>query len=685
MRFKKIKIRNIRSYKQQEIEFPRGSLLLSGDVGVGKTSILLAIEYAFFGLQPGQKGNSLLRNNKDVGEVSLEMEIGGKRVIIDRKLKRTNKGVSNEYAALTVDNERFESSVTEIKSKIVDLLGYPREFVKKNNLLYGYTVYSPQEKMKEIILEDSETRLNILRHIFGVDKYKRIKGNLDIFMNNLRSDNKILQGEIKTLEQDKEYLKRKKTSLTEIEKRTKEIELNLIEKIEAKEKKENELAQFKDKNMERTALEKEMEKNKVMILNKRELLSSLISESAEIRRAISEVKDGFSESNYNSIINEANNKKNELELLNSLFFEATSRINYLAEEEGNFLKKKERIFKIDICPTCLQDVPEAHKHNILNETENKIQEIKNTLEKFKIQKEKILGGIKNIRLAIDNLEEEKIKLEILKTRLEYAEKSRDKLKELEKNRENIEKDIVLLAAHSVGIKEKLLEFSQFDSLYKKKEIELKQAVQEEKREEIALAELKKELELIKKEIIFLEDGIKNKEERKKKLEERRELIDWLSSEFLSIVDIIERNVLLKLRAEFSNLFRKWFQMLVPENSLESQIDDNFTPIIMQGEAEIDYEFLSGGERTAVALAYRLALNQLINSLLSKIETKGVIILDEPTDGFSEIQINKMREIFAEIKAEQLIIVSHEQKIEGFVDNVLKVAKENGQSFIENVS
>ncbi len=65
--------------------------------------------------------------------------------------------------------------------------------------------------------------------------------------------------------------------------------------------------------------------------------------------------------------------------------------------------------------------------------------------------------------------------------------------------------------------------------------------------------------------------------------------------------------------------------------------------------EIDYEFLSGGERTAVALAYRLSLTQVLNSFLSKIRTKEVVILDEPTDGFSSEQIDKMRDLFEQLK------------------------------------
>src|SRR3989344_3374951 len=101
MKFKKISLKNIRSYENLDLLFPEGSLLLSGDIGSGKTSLLLAIEYALFGLQPGQKGSGLLRNSADVGEVSLELEIDGKNIIIDRKLRRGSKSISNEYAAIT--------------------------------------------------------------------------------------------------------------------------------------------------------------------------------------------------------------------------------------------------------------------------------------------------------------------------------------------------------------------------------------------------------------------------------------------------------------------------------------------------------------------------------------------------------------------------------------------------------
>jgi exonuclease SbcC len=68
--------------------------------------------------------------------------------------------------------------------------------------------------------------------------------------------------------------------------------------------------------------------------------------------------------------------------------------------------------------------------------------------------------------------------------------------------------------------------------------------------------------------------------------------------------------------------------------------------------------------------------------LSKIKTKDIVILDEPTDGFSDSQLDKMRDIFNQLKVRQLILVSHEPKIEGFVDNLIKFRKIEGVTQIE---
>ena len=245
------------------------------------------------------------------------------------------------------------------------------------------------------------------------------------------------------------------------------------------------------------------------------------------------------------------------------------------------------------------------------------------------------------------------------------------------------RDIRLFDNHILILKEKISELSKFDNLLKLKKLELQAASMEERKAEIFLAQLNKEIDLTKTEIASKEKSINIKERSKQNLAFLQELFDWLSLSFLELMEFTERNVLIKLRQEFSRIFSKWFDMLVQQGSLTVRLDESFSPIIIHNGIEMEYSFLSGGERTAIALAYRLALNQIINSMLSRIKTKDIVILDEPTDGFSETQLGKMRDILQELKVSQLIIVSHEQKIESFVDNIIRIKKVEETSHLEH--
>ncbi len=681
MKIKKIRLKNIRSYEEQEIEFPEGSLLLSGDIGSGKTSILLAIEYALFGLQPGQKGSALLRNNSHLGEVVLEFEIDGREIIIERKLKRESKSVSNDYSAITIDGKKIESSVTELKTKILNLLHYPPEFIKKNNLLYRYTVYTPQEQMKQIILEDPEVRLNVLGYVFGIDKYKRTRENLSILLNRLKEDSKLLLGEIKTLDDDKTKLNSIKNLLLDLQIRTDKKYLELKENITKRKVIENEIKALEQKIKEKENFEKEVEKTKIMISSKKENITMFERELYSLAKSLSEQGPLFSEEKLQTAIKAVSAKKEEIEKLNSKYIEILSRLKNLEQNKQLIIEKKNRVFQIEVCPTCLQNVPHAHKHNILNETERELGNILKEISSFETERKEARALLDKIRLELPRLEEDKTSLEIAKSKIVYIEKSKKRIEEIKKIRETLEKDIQLLSSHMDKLKESILEFSKFSNLFKINSEELNKALHEEKNSEIALAELKKETELINKEIMQTQKTIGEKENSKKRLTSLLELSDWLSTHFLGVINFMERNVMIKLRMEFARLFSKWFHILAGE-SFDVHLDENFTPLVVQGESEMDYAFLSGGERTAVALAYRLALNQTINSILSNIKTKDIIILDEPTDGFSDLQLDKMRDVLADLNVPQLIIVSHEQKIEGFVENVVRLRKEGASSQLE---
>jgi len=679
MQLKKITLNNIRSYEHQEIELTEGSTLLSGDIGSGKTSILLGIEFALFGLQPGQRGSLLLRNQEKQGGVIMEFEVEGKEVIVERTLKQSSKTISQDYCAITIDNEKKELSVTELKDKILDLLDYPKEFSKKQNILYKFTVYTPQEEMKQIILQDSETRLNTLRHVFGIDKYKKVLENTSILASKIREEKRIKQGFTEALELDKQNIISKENELESKQKNLILVEGEFLLKFENREKVQKEKDEVSEKIQEKNKLQQEVEKTKLMISTKKENASENKKVALEIKNQIEELsKLSFDKSKILNFENELKEKKQEKAKLDEINLRINSQINSLILKNEESKRLEQKISSLEVCPTCLQEVEAVYRANVLNKIHNDFSQSNKKLESLEFEKKQIYEKIKIIDLEIYSKEREITHLKIIEIKLQGIAEKQARLVEIEKSNFSLEKDMEILNRHIESLNNSVFELNNFDNLFISKQKEFEKASQEERVAEIRAAELRREIEVFSAQIKESKEKIKKAEEVREQLNYLTGLESWLSQEFTSFVSIIEKNVMIKLKAEFSKLFDEWFCMLVSD-SFDVSLTDDFTPIIEYQDYEIDYAYLSGGERTAVALAYRLALNQVINSLMSKIKTRDIVILDEPTDGFSEQQLDKMRDVLQELNVKQLIIVSHEQKIESFVENVIRFKKVNGIS------
>ena len=63
---------------------------------------------------------------------------------------------------------------------------------------------------------------------------------------------------------------------------------------------------------------------------------------------------------------------------------------------------------------------------------------------------------------------------------------------------------------------------------------------------------------------------------------------------------------------------------------------------------------------------------------------NLLILDEPTDGFSKEQLIKVIDILKQIECEQMIIVSHERDLTSLADYIFKVTKTSSSSKIEKL-
>lgn len=296
-----IKLNNIRSYTDAEIKFPEGTTLLSGDIGSGKSTVLLAIEFALFGIiRGGLAGNSLLRHGQTNGNVELKTKIAGKEVTIFRTLKRSKDSVTQDSGYLIVNNEKTEGTPVELKAKILAMIGYPDELVAKSkSLLYRYTVYTPQEQMKEILFEQDENRLDTLRRIFNIDKYKRIKENSAILSRELRTEKKLIASRLEGMLDLENKLKEKQVKQVDVETNLEKLEVKLDQMREKVDKNRKQVKKIEDENKERTEIEKDLAITSLSIKEKKERILEIKNEQENLISQINFIKAELKDSDEN--------------------------------------------------------------------------------------------------------------------------------------------------------------------------------------------------------------------------------------------------------------------------------------------------------------------------------------------------------------------------------------------------
>ena len=159
---------------------------------------------------------------------------------------------------------------------------------------------------------------------------------------------------------------------------------------------------------------------------------------------------------------------------------------------------------------------------------------------------------------------------------------------------------------------------------------------------------------------------------------------WLSDRVLPAIRSMERSVMSLLSEEMDASASQWFGHLVEDPDLVLTVDEDFVPSVTYQDFEMELNALSGGERTAAAFAYRLALNGLVRRNATP-DQRNLLILDEPTDGFSREQLGRMGNVFVALGAEQVVVVSHDRELRNFADRVLLVEKIGGSSTVTQIA
>jgi len=679
-----IKLNNIRSYTGASVDFPQSSVLLSGDIGTGKSSILLALEFALFGLSKKDlSGDTLLRKGKTRGSVEVTININNKPVLIKRTLKKSGEKILQDSGYMIENNVKKEGTAVELKSRILNLLGYPKEALTKKSLIYRYTVYTPQEEMKRILLDDRNYRMDTLRKVFGIDKYKKLRENTIIFLRSLKEKKSNYEGKIEDLNVLRNELKEVKQKISEVKEKINGIKpefdkikekLNLqkqkLQKLEQKGKEKQELVHKLEIN--ETKLKEKLEQRKKNS-KEIELINLRTDELAKELENLKIEKPKMSVEEINALIREK-----EKELLEFVY-----KIKDIELKKKTLMEEKEQILELNKCPTCKQEVSSDYKKQIQKIHDS---EIENLIKKFselgvvKKEKSKHIDKLKSDSYNAHKKEKEyELLLNNKKHFVSTLEEIKSKKEKLEKSQIELKREIGQINVTIIEINETLKNFKELDLEDEKRLLE---DLQEKFHNfEVKKAEFEKEKNMFEKEKSDLHEKISEKVEIKEKIKKINQYYNWLNDFFIPLMTTMEKHVMAQVHREFNSLFQEWFDVLLNDENISVRLDDEFTPIVEQNGYEIDIANMSGGEKTAIALTYRLALNKVINDLITTINTKDLLILDEPTDGFSTEQLDRVRDVLDKLNLKQVIIVSHESKIESFVENTIRVSKNEHVSLV----
>ena len=685
MFLKSVRLNNIRSYTNENIEFPSGSTLLAGDIGAGKSTILLAIEFALFGIRRGQLGgNTLLRNGKNEGFVELIFNLDEKDHIIKRTLKRGKDDIKQQSGYLIIDGIKKEGTPVELKTWILDILGYPPDLVSKSrDLIYRYTVYTPQEEMRRILQEDQELRLDTLRRVFGIDKYKRIRENSLVYIRHLKEKRKEYEAKTEDLDDKKRLQESTEKEIANLQNRLNDLKPELEKiKLLLSEKKEK-IKQYENSIKILNTYKKEFELLELDLKNKLQQYNDHIEKIQLLQKQIIELEKQTQLQNIKEeeVLLKSKEKEKNIELNEQETDLLRNRMREIEVRLKSSQDIKQKIAQLDKCPLCEQKVSHDHK-GFISERENKvIQELERDL-KIHLEKESnIKERLKKLKGEFEELQKIKNSLEIIKIKLENLQEKIKTRNGIEQQQEKIKKEIGDLNTRKIKAQEEISKLKDIDTLFDQEKKDYDSILEKERKLEISYEGLRKEKTIIEKALKNIDEEIKTKLTLKNKLNIVKQLQYWLEDHFLNLMSVMEKHVLLNVHHEFNHLFQNWFTALIEDENVSIRLDDEFTPIIIQNGYEVEFSNLSGGERTSCALAYRLSLNKVINDLISNIKTKDLIILDEPTDGFSTEQLDKVKEVLEELNLNQIIIVSHESKIESFVNKVIRIDKEEHISSI----
>lgn len=693
MKIEAVQLENIRSHVKSTVPFTRGFNCLLGGVGCGKSSVLYSIDFALFGDPIGRSFEYLLREGADSAKVTVQFTHNGNTYKLTRGIRRRGKSISQDVEELKLfQDEKMIASMNTgaIAEQFKAITGLDKD-------LFREIVWVRQEHLKELLDATPRDRQKRLDELFGLSDYELAWSSIADYQREYETEKRLFEKDPDVTGKEKlgaEYNRvTEEFTLMEIELQnageklavTKRYLEDANSKLKKLEEKKNVVEELKRKeshlhanitNAEETSaqLTQRAEGKKTVVENLRQRLNSM---DAQMKACITKLAEAGVPADQ------------PIEKMNPFIMAFDDKISSLkAEQEATSRSLQQDLKRVaqlsteidQKCPLCLQPLNDSYKNAMTQRIQTENAERQASIKQLQSEIEQLQRTKHLASEAYSNLQTFASRLEDLKTRITEEEKN---LVDLQKEREEKE--------NLGGELRKQLDVLRFEiGRFDLADLEAARAQREQAFKQYYLTESDlRTKENRKKDLAKRLDEVRERIDQSQQKTERMEKIGRTLQVILAIREAY-RSIQPRLRSEFVKVLRNFVQQVLDNlvggeaPMLNVAVDETYTPYV-KSESGVDREVanLSGGERTLLALAYRLGLGQLIMQSRTG-HGLGMLLLDEPTEnlGTEDGSINRLAEAISRFRAiEQIIAVTHSEAFAEKAETVIVLEKEAGVSRI----
>ena len=655
-----VELNNFISYKSQTIKLDEGITALIGSNGAGKSAILDAVMFSFFG-ENGRDVNveDLQRIGENQMYTKTTFKIKGKRYSAFRHYVN---GKKKKIELQDESGELIAKDATPVKQKISELINLDHSTFKIATVV-------PLKDLQSIVSEGAVFR-ELIDKVLGAEKFKKLDSILTEGKNEFKE---YLEENFHNSYEDVERLER------EFQEKEREITESIPKRDELKksrinlEKNIKELEQQIEKDSAKEVQLRELEDQKEELISyAKDAIKKIQREVMEEERKVNECKGCF------PIVNKKGELENELSTLNEELRKNTKELAEYEEKKIRFEDKEEFANELKLkdgkCPVCDSKVDNL---NPLYQKEHLKEEIKKLDEKILRLKKKQTELEDSIEEINNNLKEAenadiKLKTHNISTQAELekiAETIKEKIKKIKDIPITINSGHLLEASsidsHTKMKYEKILQIEKESEGFNRDEFSSKKGILSQNRRE--LEQTIENFGQITNKIISAEKRI---DDLKPIIEEMK-----LASGFISEIKKIKDGIFSEKSNTFVGLRYSALRKISEKaSSYMGILGTNVRRITLK---EIDKKIVtecdtiegprplgsfSTGEQRCVALAIRLAMSEMMARTPLK-----TIMLDEPTANLDQERCDMFLEALRKLSNSlnqnfQFIIATNQEEL-----------------------